>query len=258
MKYRPVSVAVPSQDDAVSQELMTEMLQHLEIILALPDLESFPKTKKLPAKLFEHLDLALDCYDRYIDHVITAEKWQVSCYKGCSACCKYELARGITVLEVINIYRYVRSWPDIEDIYEQNGKNMVVFQQLLAKELSGHPDPLLPDDPRIVEAHLIYNSLQRQCAFLDNEQGVCRIYPVRPIVCRFFFSLSPVERCSPEHPAYRGRDAVGIDPSEIIKDRMLAISRRLHVRSLNFLSGAFVSMAGDIMEGEPLKTYNYE
>ena len=247
MKYRPVSVAVPSQDDAVSQELMTEMLQHLEIILALPDLESFPKTKKLPAKLFEHLDLALDCYDRYIDHIIIGEKWQVSCYKGCSACCKYELARGITVLEVINIYRYVRSWPDIEDIYEQNGKNMVVFQQLLAKELSGHPESLQPDDPRIVEAHLKYNSLQRRCAFLDNEQGICRSYPVRPIVCRFFFSLSPVEICLQDHPAYHGRNAVGIDPSESVKESMVLICKRLQVGILNFLSGAFVSIAGDVM-----------
>src|SRR3972149_4056280 len=242
----------------LQQELMGEMLQHLEAILGLPDLESFPKTKKLPAKLFDHLDSALGCYDRYINHVIIAEKRQVSCYKGCSACGKYELARGITVLEAINIYRYVRSWPDIEDIYEQNGKNMVVFQQLLAKELSGHFELLQPDDPRIVDAHLKYNSLQRQCAFLDNEHGICRIYPVRPIVCRFFFSLSPVEICLPDHPAYHVRNAVGIDPSESVKESMVLICKRLQVGILNFLSGAFVSIAGDVMEGEPLKTYDID
>lgn len=59
MNNRPVSVAVPSQDDAVTHELMADMLQHLDAILALPDLESFPKTKKLLLKLFEHLSLAL-------------------------------------------------------------------------------------------------------------------------------------------------------------------------------------------------------
>ncbi len=50
INYRPVDVAAPSQDEPIYQELMREMLQHLEAILGLPDLESFPKNKKVTSE----------------------------------------------------------------------------------------------------------------------------------------------------------------------------------------------------------------
>jgi Fe-S-cluster containining protein len=247
------SVTVQSQTDETARQHMAQMLGYLDAILALEGLEDFAKTKTLPTRLFALWVAALDCYDKYIEYIISAEGWQISCRRGCSACCQHELARGVTALEAIAIYRYVRSWKDIETLYEHSGQNMVTFQQLLAAEIQADPRPLEPNDPRIVSAHLQYNQLQRPCAFLDQEQGVCRIYPVRPIVCRFFFNLSPAEWCVPTHEAYLERDTRGIDPHSVVKERIDAINKRLGVRVLHFLAGAFVSIAGEVMEGQPLK-----
>jgi Fe-S-cluster containining protein len=191
-------IVVQSQTDETARQYMEHMLGYLDAILKL-DLEAFAETRTLPAKLFELWSAALDCYDRYIDHIIAAEGWRISCHRGCSACCEHELARGVTALEALNIYRHVRDWADIETLYEHAAQNMVTFQHLLAETMRADPRPLEPNDPRVTAAHLKYNRLQRPCAFLDREQGACRLYPVRPIVCRYFFNLAPAEWCSPEH-----------------------------------------------------------
>lgn len=103
--YQAIEAA--SQTDEGARRYMAEMIEYLEAILAL-DLEAFAKTETLPAKLFELWPAALECYDRYIDHIIAAEGWRVSCRRGFSACCAHELARGVTALDALTIYRYVR------------------------------------------------------------------------------------------------------------------------------------------------------
>lgn len=247
------SITVPSQTDELSRQYMTQMIGYLDAILELDGLKSFAESKTLPTRLFELWSAALRCYDQYIEHIITAERWKISCARGCSACCQHELTRGVTAIEAITIYQYVRHWEDVGTLYENSAQNMLSFQRLLAEEMQADPRPLEPDDPRIITAHLKYNHLQRPCAFLDQEQGVCRIYPVRPFVCRYFFNLSPPEWCVPGHEAYLERETRGIDPYREVKERVEAINRRLGVRVLHFLSGAFVSLAGEIMEGQPLK-----
>lgn len=245
-------IEVESQTDDTARQCMADMLGHLDGILAL-DLEAFAETRTLPAKLFELWPAALECYDRYMDYIIATEGWQISCRRGCSACCEHELARGVTALEALTIYCYVRGWGDIETVYETSGQNMLAFQRLLAAEMRADPRPLAPDDARVTRAHLQYNRLQRPCAFLDKEKGACRIYPVRPMVCRYFFNLSAAEWCAPDHASYLKRETRCIDPYQAVKERLKAINQRLGVRALNFLAGAFVAIAGEVMEGRPLK-----
>ena len=245
-------IVSPSANDPVSRGHMESMVRCLDSILALAGLEDFPKTQSLPSKLFEHFSDALKSYDQYIEHVLSADKWEVQCSKGCSRCCEHELARGISVLEALNIYRWVRPWAQIESIYENCGENSVAFQKLLAEELRTKPGRLTPDDARVTTAHIKYNRLKRPCPFLDQDQGACAIYAVRPMVCRYFFSLSPPEWCDPDHESYLDRDARGIDPHQEVKTRMAVIDAKLGVKALNFLAGAFVLIAGDFMQGRPL------
>ncbi len=245
-------VEVPSQTSETARQYMAQMVDSLDAILEL-DLASFAANKTLPAKLFELLSEALDCYDHYIEHIVTAEGWDVSCRRGCSACCEHELARGVTALEALNIYRHVRDWEDIGSLYEHAAENAVTFQQLLAEEMRREPGPLGPDDPRVTKAHLAYNRLKRPCPFLDREQGACRIYPVRPLVCRFFFNLSPAEWCDPDHEGYLKRETRCMDPYTAVQERLHAINQRLGIRVLHFLSGAFMTLAGNVMEGKPLQ-----
>jgi Fe-S-cluster containining protein len=248
----PTGLIALSQNDDESKAYMAEMITHLETMLALEGLEGFAEDRRLPARLFTEYGAALQAYDRYIAHIIAAEPLAVSCRAGCAACCRHELARGITPLEALVIYRAVRPWDDIGTLYEAAGESSVVFQRLLKRQLDADPRPLEPDDPRVLAAHLEYNQLQRPCAFLDLGQGVCRIYAVRPLVCRWFYNLSPAEWCVPSHPSYLDRHAVGINPYREVNRLMAAIGERLGLATLNFLPGAFVHVAGDLMRGQPI------
>jgi Fe-S-cluster containining protein len=248
------TIAVASQTDAASTELMEQMVRALDRILAL-DLESFAATRSLPAACFSLWDEALTAYDAYVEHIVDAEGWEVTCRRGCAACCQHELARGVTTLEALAIYRQVHGWRDIDALYQQCATNSASFQTLLMKQMRRDARPLEPDDPRLVEAHLEYNRLERACPFLDQAEGACRIYPVRPLVCRFFFNLSPAAWCTPTHPNYLRRETRGIDAHRAVKQRMQEIDRRLGIRTLNFLAGAFVSIAADVMDGKPIGTH---
>jgi Fe-S-cluster containining protein len=252
-RVKPESIAAKSLGDEVAWEQMARMSDHLGSILAVGGLESFAGRGALPVRVFDEFSAALQCYDLFIAHVLKAEGWNVTCRRGCTSCC-HDLARGVTALEAIHIYRYVRPWRDVNAVYEGCGENSVVFQRLLAEEIRVTPGPLGPDDPRIVAAHVKYNRLVRPCPFLDRKEGACRIYPVRPFVCRHFFSLSPAGWCDPGHSSYLDRDTRCIEPHVQIKEHMKAINRRFGIRTLNFLSGAFVTIAGDVMNGRPLVT----
>ena len=250
---QPPDISAASQTDATARECMTEMAQRLRAVLVLDGLDDFPRTRALPAAFFDEYSAALAAYDRYIAHVVEARGFEISCCAGCSACCRHELARGITVVEVIAIYRLVRGWADIGSVYKAAGENAVAFQRLLHAEMQRDPQPLAAaDDPRVLAAHLAYNRQQRPCPFLDQEQGLCRVYPVRPLVCRWFLNLSPPQWCEPVHPRHRERDAVGVYPHGEIDELMAAIGERLGIRSVNYLAGAFVHIAGDVMEGRSI------
>jgi Fe-S-cluster containining protein len=252
-RQSPKQFVALSQNDDESKACMAEMIARLEAILALDGLERFATERTLPEAFFSEYAAALDAYDRYIAHIIAAEPLAVTCKAGCDACCRHELARGVTPVEILAIYRLVRPWDDIGAVYEAAGESAVAFQRLLKEQIEADPRPLAPsDDPRVLEAHLRYNQLQRPCAFLDQGNGVCRIYPVRPLVCRWFYNLSPAEWCAPPHPHHLHRNAVGIDPYREVNRLMSAISRRLGVETLNYLPGAFAHLAGDVMQGRPI------
>lgn len=259
MSYvQPVQFVALSQQDAQSQAAMHEMALRLRRMLETEGLEGFRRSQRIHGRFFIEYQAALVSYDRYIAHIIATEPLAISCRAGCAACCRHELARGVTPVEILAIYRLVRSWPDIGVLYEACGDNAVAFQGLLSAELSADPRPLEDADPRVLAAHLAYNRLERPCAFLDTEQGRCRIYPVRPLVCRWFYNLSPADWCRPSHAKYLERDAVGIDPYREINELMGAISLRLGIETLNYLSGAFVHIAGDILRGQSLNEQGSE
>jgi Fe-S-cluster containining protein len=249
--YRLVTAS--AQTDSLSTELMAEMAGHLEEILAIDGLEGVVQHRAIPGRAIAAFDKALAAYDCYIAHVLDAEALPVTCAAGCAACCRHELARGVTPFEIIRIYCEVRSWADIGEVYERAGESAVAFKRLLLERLEADPSPLAPDDQRILDAHLAYNRLGLPCAFLDRDRGACRIYAVRPLVCRWFFNLSPAEWCRPSHPDYLRRDCVGIDPHARIKGLLTALGERLGVRTLNYLPGAFAYVAGDLFGGAPVR-----
>jgi len=96
----------------------------------------------------------------------------IACCAGCKSCCVVNVA--VLLPEGLAIAEYLRTWPQAEQ-----------------GEVAGRLDELwrairgLTDDERI--------SVAQPCAFLD-QAGACRIYPVRPLLCRSITSTS-AEAC---------------------------------------------------------------
>jgi len=97
----------------------------------------------------------------------------VTCKKGCSFCCNIKVES--TQPEIDLIVDYMKE------------KNIKVSQSQLEGQV-----------PLTVENHFM--SPYRKCVFLSDE-GTCKVYDVRPFVCRNYFSVGPPSECDPdEHP----------------------------------------------------------
>jgi len=230
------------------------MTRELQALLALPGLERFRESHELPAAFFEHLNAGLACYDRLIGFAtrFDGSEREIQCTKGCCNCC-IDLVRGIFTVEIVNIYHHVRAWPDVREIFEYHRESAERFMDILASRLRPGETSFGGLDPRIVEAHIEYNRLKRPCGFLDTRNGCCRIYPVRPIACRYFFSLDPPETCTPSHERYLRRRTRTVHLPEEVHRLLREVGHRLGFRPLNYLSGAFCGFAAEVMRSRPIK-----
>ncbi len=244
----------PAADQPFYREQIAEMTRELQALLAVPGLELFMQTRELPAAFFGHLNAALACYDRLIEFAtrFDGSARDIQCKKGCCNCC-IDLVRGIFTAEIINIYHFVRAWPDVREVFEYHRESAERFMEILASMLRPGESSFGELDPRIVEAHVEYNRLERPCGFLDTQTGCCRIYPVRPIACRYFFSLDPPETCTPSHERYLRRHTRFVHLPVEIHRLLMEVGHRLGFRPLNYLSGAFCGFAAEVMRSRPIK-----
>ena len=235
-------------------EQIARMGEHLDAVCRLDDLGRFRASRQLPAAFFEQFNAALASYDRLIDFVLTftGVDQRVQCKKGCCNCC-IDLVRGINTPEIMNVYHYVRGWSDVRQIFEYHRESAAIFMSILESKLRPGEASFGGDDPRVEEAQIEYNRRKRPCGFLDRLTGCCRVYPVRPIACRYFFSLDPPETCTPSHPKYLQRDTRTVHLPPEIHERIAAIGRRLGFRPLNYLSGAFCGFAAEVMQSRPIQ-----
>lgn len=235
-------------------EQVAEMRRHLEAARDAPDLERLRESAALPAAFFSRFNAALACYDRTIGVALAHDgaDAKVHCKRECSNCC-IDLVRGITTPEIVNIYHHVRSWPDVKELFESHRSSAEIFTRILISKVEpGAREGLAGDDPRIALAHIEYNLLNRSCAFLDRETGNCRIYAVRPVACRYFFSFDPPETCSPRHDRYLDRRIRTIPLSDEAHTLLCQIEGRLGFRLVNFLSGAFCQFTADVIGTRPI------
>jgi Fe-S-cluster containining protein len=237
------------------KEQAAELLAHLKAARDVTGLENLRTSGTIPAAFFEGFNAALACHDRLIEFALTGDgsRDRIFCRKGCSNCC-IDLVRGISGGEILNIYRFVRPWRDVEQVFEHHRESANLFTRILASKIRpGETRAPRGDDQRIAHAHVEYNRLNRPCGFLNQEDGTCRIYPVRPIACRFFFSLDDPETCSPLHDKYLRREIRTVPLPEEAHSLLAEIQDRLGLRLVNFLSGAFCQFAADVMNARPLK-----
>ena len=237
----------PAAETPEYQRLVAAMRSHLETVRDLPELPKFRETRKLPQAFFEHFNAFLACYDELIEQVLvhTGDGKRIQCTAGCANCC-IDLVRGLTTPEMINIYHHVRPWPDAKQLFEYHRESAETFSHMLLKRMMPGQPPT-GDDDSVAEAHMEYNQLRRPCGFLDQEKGMCRIYPVRPIACRYFFSFDPPETCTPTHPQYFNRAVRLVHMPAEIDALLREVQKAFGFGVLNYLSGAFCEFTAQVM-----------
>jgi Fe-S-cluster containining protein len=242
-----------AEGQAFYEQKIAEITSHLEAVRDLPGLDTFRETKALARAFFKHFNAFLAAYDGLIEFALdhSGDGQRIECKKGCANCC-IDLVRGMTTPEIINIYNHVRSWPDVKQIFDYHRASALKFMGILAAKMKTGEKSPPGADPRVAEAHVEYNRLNRPCGFLDTQTGCCRIYPVRPIACRYFFSFDPAEMCSPLHVKYLNRQTRTVHLPEEIHALLREIDHKFGFRPMNYLSGAFCEFAVEVMGIEPI------
>jgi len=131
-------------------------------------------------KALAYLQNAYDMFEKSLKPFLQDS----SCQKGCIICCHYFV--DTTPIEAEMIRRYV------EKEFDRPGKEEILSKIEAAKRYYLDPVPILTEqDENVTDAyqkHLI------PCPFLSDE-GACRIYERRPLVCRTLLVFSDPHRC---------------------------------------------------------------
>jgi len=115
---------------------------------------------------------------------------KISCGKGCSACCSYQVP--LSIPEVIHLYEDIESLP--VDQSSKFWRNSLAAARNLLKDSSVEPLNGCASDGHVGES---YPSKQVSCPLLEND--LCAIYAQRPLACREYLVKTPAHWCSPEH-----------------------------------------------------------
>lgn len=144
----------------------------------------------------------LELFARFQHEVLLAHPRAKSCVSGCFNCC-YHWVEDVNSFEAEMIAAYIRThFPGrIKKIIHECSRDIEQMQRIervTAEKLLAENDPGKHD---IDEETLLLSSfylLRRPCPLLTND-GRCSVYPVRPITCRAYISLSDPWRCDPDY-----------------------------------------------------------
>jgi Fe-S-cluster containining protein len=177
--------------------------------------DAFRETLRFPARVFQRLHQFRDTYDRFLQEVIERENLRITCGQSCPACC-HVVPCGLEPLEIIEIYDQIRQWPDFESFIRAAGATMSSFQKVLQASAQTGKTPIKSNSEAFRRASSDFYLLRIPCIFLNQKRGTCRIYEIRPFICRAVFSLSDAAYCDPKHPGFALRALEVIEPVDEI------------------------------------------
>jgi Fe-S-cluster containining protein len=140
-----------------------------------------------------------------VDQATAADR-NVTCRKGCSACCHYLVP--LSIPESLWLYEHVQALPSA-----QRRTVMRAFTAAAAKLFSGGRLPMLrSEEPQNEQIRCVsgwYRALELTCPLL--RQDLCSIYGQRPLACREHLSLTDPAACS--DPSMLAGQRIGIPVS---------------------------------------------
>lgn len=132
---------------------------------------------------------------------------RMQCGRGCSSCCS-QMFR-ITIMDAVMIAQHIKQLPaeEREDLQERAGKYLEERRRLI-RERAGEDHK---DDREVPTT-----GLRLPCPAL-NEDGGCRIYDARPVVCRKW----GIPLFDPQHPTTLQACELNFPPGTAFEDEEL-------------------------------------
>lgn len=152
---------------------------------------------------------------------------EVSCRKGCSACCSQPVP--IAEFEAYNIAEVVERLPEPRrsEVKEKFDQAVAHFIEIGWFEKFEKFSDLLQEG--FSEVLLEYMKEDIPCPFLLD--GACSIYEERPLVCREYLVTNPPENCANPQPGNLDTIKIPITPSQ----NLLKFGQRKPVSELNVI-----------------------
>lgn len=148
-----------------------------------------------PTRVDTMLPLARSIADRVVletTRAVEAAGRQVSCRKGCGACCRTLVA--VSEIEARRVHALIETLP--EPRRAEIRARVADAERRLAQagllETLRHPEDMTGQEYEDIMSP--YFRLGIPCPFLEQES--CSIYAERPITCREFLVTSPAEHCA--------------------------------------------------------------
>ncbi len=227
------------------QEYLAEILDELSRLLHIST-KQFLEQKALPHKALENLTRFFNLIDQssrlYLSQVKSEQGLEVYCHPGCSWCC-FQMPEGIHVIEYIYLYH---------GISKMHPRNLYLARILDRCEFFMDILGCSADEKPSENALDAYFKKKQPCPFLNKRSQSCEVYSYRPIICRTHFSFSPPRFCHPEQKEPWRRHIVNIEPSPMVKDKLIKLDRIFPFRLSQFLIPGMAEFIVNIMECKPI------
>lgn len=138
----------------------------------------------------------------YYEQLELATDKRISCSKGCCFCCSQHIGASLQECDAIVYWLHLHQDIRAGFLARYSGwrsrirEHEPLFQRL---NQAGSIAMSRPHDLPVMEKFLQeakdYGQLDVPCPFLDN--GICSIYPVRPLVCANHVVATPPDQCKP-------------------------------------------------------------
>ena len=157
-------------------------------------------------------------YSLYLEAVLPQHKNGIKCGPSCGNCC-HHYPMSVEPFELVHLYSNLRRRDDFMSVMEDCQMRAKLFEGLLDKRLAESDSEDDAEDRALHD----YFSQWKSCPF-SSPQGDCRIYPLRPVSCRMYFSETLPKYCVPEYLQTEKNESFVVYMPDHIEEALSGIS----------------------------------
>ncbi len=173
---------------------------HWQIVSKLTCLERANLSKCLAPQFRESFNDILELFEQYQKLVLKNSKIACTCDKRCFSCC-FHWVEDVNSFEAEIIAHYINvnmpdKIPDIINCCVEDQSELERLYALVQKRLTQEQDNEAIDEVDLLLS--VFYQARRLCPLCDSD-GLCMVYPVRPLTCRIYMSFSDPGLCDPSY-----------------------------------------------------------